>query len=418
MTARPPADALEREVRDFVARCREPVLLEPGEDPIPLSGGSFELAYAADRLQLHAWSEARNLARRITGVRARGRGKLELTVARFGGREGSLTLADLAAPENHAVLVRSERLMQREALGLFLARQFPGWHVAVLTAGRDLARSLPDTHPRALLIKGRQGIAAIAAGTDPDGTLAYGLLWLDHLRRRRPDLTLERLVLLLPRGAEGPTCWRIRHLQGARFEVFAQSPSGYAEPVDLADLGNLATELEPCRRDGAAAPGRVAAAPGSPPVRRPEHWLERQVRANLEAIDADLLPEPVYGQVPAVAAVTRGVMDLVACGRSGRLAVLELKATQDLRLPLQALDYWMRVAWHLARGEFTAHGYFPGRELRRAPPRLFLVAPAVEFHPANETILGFFASGLEVECVGLGLEWQKRLKVVFRRGRK
>lgn len=465
------SEALCREVRDFVARCREPVLFEPGEDPIPLSDSSYELTDAGGRLQIHAWSESRHLVRRVTGARAFGRGKLHLTVALFGKREGSLTLADLAAPENHAALVRSDRLKHRDALGTFLARQFPGWQISELTAGRDLERSLPDTHPRALLVKGRRGIAAVSAGSDAPGTLAYGLLWLDHLRRRERPLEIERLVLLLPRGEEGPTCWRIRHLTGVRCEVFAQSPSGFAEPVDLADLGNLDTRLEPCQRGFAPVPEELLAVPGAAAQRhrdgsigiavagiefarvagsgitagvaarkpasareaaalgrsigalrgalprRRESWLESVVRANLEQIDAELWPDPVYGQVPEFTAGDRGVMDLLACDRSGRLAVLELKATQDLHLPLQALDYWMRVQWHLQRGDFTAHGYFPGRELRRVPPKLYLVAPAIEFHPANETILRFFASALEVEYIGLGLEWQKRLKVVFRRGR-
>jgi hypothetical protein len=50
---------------------------------------------------------------------------------------------------------------------------------------------------------------------------------------------------------------------------------------------------------------------------------------------------------------------------SGRLAVLELKASQDIHLPLQALDYWIRVKWHLDRDEFSSHGYFPGVILRK-----------------------------------------------------
>ena len=59
------------------------------------------------------------------------------------------------------------------------------------------------------------------------------------------------------------------------------------------------------------------------------------------------MPKPVYGQVPQFAAGERGVIDLLAADRDGRLAVIELKAGQDIHLPLQALDYWMRVKWHL-----------------------------------------------------------------------
>ena len=146
----------------------------------------------------------------------------------------------------------------------------------------------------------------------------------------------------------------------------------------------------------------------------PEAWLESQVRANIEAIDARLLPDPIYGQVPAFAAADRGVIDLLAVDRAGHLTVLELKASEDIHVPLQALDYWMRVKWHLDRREFAPSGYFPGIALRAEPPRILLVSPALDFHPSNERILRFIAPGIEIERVGVGLEWQKKLKVMFR----
>jgi hypothetical protein len=107
-------------------------------------------------------------------------------------------------------------------------------------------------------------------------------------------------------------------------------------------------------------------------------------------------------------------MDLVAVDYAGRLAVLELKATADLHLPFQALDYWMRVKWHLDRGEFSRLGYFPGIELAQEAPRLLLVSPALEFHPTSEAILSYFSPAVDVERVGVGLEWRKRLEVMFR----
>ena len=125
--------------------------------------------------------------------------------------------------------------------------------------------------------------------------------------------------------------------------------------------------------------------------RNPEAWLESQVRSHIREIDASLRPSPVYGQVPAFAAADRGVLDLLAVDHRGRLAVIELKATEDVHLPLQALDYWMRVQWHLERGEFQSNGYFPGHELLREAPRLLLVSPALDFHPTNERILRYFS---------------------------
>ena len=94
--------------------------------------------------------------------------------------------------------------------------------------------------------------------------------------------------------------------------------------------------------------------------------------------------------------------------------MIELKASADLHLPMQALDYWMRVRWHLDRGEFSAAGYFPGVQLRPDPPRLLLVSPCLDFHPTTETILGYFLPDIDVVRIGLAVEWRKGLQIMFR----
>ncbi len=149
-------------------------------------------------------------------------------------------------------------------------------------------------------------------------------------------------------------------------------------------------------------------------LRHPEAWLESQIRAQIERLDAMIYPVPLYGQVPQFAAGERGIIDLLGVDREGRLAVIEVKADQDIHLPLQALDYWMRVKWHLDRREFPARGYFPGIALTNATPRLLLVAPSLEYHPSNETILKYFSEEVPVERVGVGLEWRQEVRVMFR----
>ncbi len=148
--------------------------------------------------------------------------------------------------------------------------------------------------------------------------------------------------------------------------------------------------------------------------RKPESWLEQMVRDNPPAIDANLKPAPVYGQLTEWVARDRVVMDLLAMEHSGRLAVLELKVTEDPHLPVQALDYWIQARYHAVTGEFTRAGYFPGSAILREPPRLILVAPALNFHPSTEAILAFFSPEVEVTRVGLAVEWQRELRVVMR----
>jgi hypothetical protein len=176
-----------------------------------------------------------------------------------------------------------------------------------------------------------------------------------------------------------------------------------AEPVE-----KLARDLASIRCVDSAAPmheWRLA---------RPEAWMESLVRGQLSLIDPALDPERVYGQVPNFGGRDRGIIDLLAIGRDGRLSVIEIKATEDPGLPVQALDYWWRVARHAERGDFQQRGYFAGAPIAPLPPRLLLVAPALAFHPTTETILAAFAPDLEVERVGLDVEWQARPRVVLR----
>lgn len=148
------------------------------------------------------------------------------------------------------------------------------------------------------------------------------------------------------------------------------------------------------------------------PLARPERWLESCVRSKLSAIDASLLESPVHGQVLTSAAADRDAIDLLAVSRHGRLAVLELKTTEDIHLPVQALDYWMRVARHAERQELD--GLFPGVPLVAETPKLLLIAPAICFHPSNRTVLQYFSSSIQVERIGINSDWQRDLRVVLR----
>ena len=125
--------------------------------------------------------------------------------------------------------------------------------------------------------------------------------------------------------------------------------------------------------------------------------------------------ESVYAQVPAFAAADRAMIDILATTHEGRLAVIELKADEDIHLPLQGVDYWSRVAWHQSRGEFTQFGYFPGREISSQKPLLMLVAPALHVHPTTDTILRYLSPEIDWELLGIDERWREEIRVVFRK---
>lgn len=150
----------------------------------------------------------------------------------------------------------------------------------------------------------------------------------------------------------------------------------------------------------------------------PERWLESLVATDVSVIDERLEPESVYSQVPAFSAADRAMIDVLTLTRAGRLAVIELKADEDIHLPLQGLDYWSRVRWHHERGEFLKFGYFGGRELSPEPPLLFLVAPALHVHPTTDAILRYISPDIEWAFVGIDERWREEVRVVFRKRSK
>jgi len=152
----------------------------------------------------------------------------------------------------------------------------------------------------------------------------------------------------------------------------------------------------------------------------PERWLESLVVGDVSVLDErlesrELESRALYSQVPAFSAADRAMIDVLTTTREGRLAVVELKADEDIHLPLQGLDYWARVEWHHARGEFPKFGYFAGRELSSESPLLVLVAPALHVHPATDVLLRYIAPEIEWEFVGIDERWREGVRVVFRK---
>ncbi len=159
---------------------------------------------------------------------------------------------------------------------------------------------------------------------------------------------------------------------------------------------------------------------------QPERWLESRLRAGLAELIPGLRGDLLFSQVPALSSGERGMLDLLTLDRSNRLTVLELKANEDLHLPLQALDYWIRVralnqdrqptpASSQPISAFERAGYFADTEVSPLPPRLILAAPVLHIHPANEQVLRYLSPEIEWELVALSEQWRSDLKTIHRR---
>jgi hypothetical protein len=142
---------------------------------------------------------------------------------------------------------------------------------------------------------------------------------------------------------------------------------------------------------------------------------------DLMQIDDSLGAHTIYHQVPAFAAADRAMLDLLTVTRSGRLAILELKADEDLHFPLQGLDYWIRVHWlqqqrsPSGEGELERNGYFPGIPLSFRSPLLYYIVPALHVHPSMDTVLQHLSPAIAWTLVALNEGWRSERKVIFRK---
>src|SRR3954462_2842819 len=81
-------------IEAFLKSCRQPALLEPGEEIIPLTD-NYAVDVRGERLTILAWDRTRNMARHVVGLEQSAQGRLELTVRKFAKRVGQVFLVDL-----------------------------------------------------------------------------------------------------------------------------------------------------------------------------------------------------------------------------------------------------------------------------------------------------------------------------------
>ena len=255
-------------------------------------------------------------------------------------------------------------------------------------AGESLAATRPAAQAELLAARPR-GLRWPRAGAAPGR-------WRDRILALAPGLVEAREVA-------GGESYAIHGLEFARV-------AGAAQPSDagLARLASLARELAFYR--SAEAPDRR-----HPFYRlRAEAWLESLLRRDPGALDPALDGRYVYSQIPAWRGEDRAVIDLLAVTRRRRLVVVEIKAGEDAELPLQGLDYWLRIEQARASGELARRGLFPGVELADLPPRLYLVAPRLRFHRTFAALARCLAPVVEAYRIGINANWRAGVRVVAR----
>ncbi len=152
--------------------------------------------------------------------------------------------------------------------------------------------------------------------------------------------------------------------------------------------------------------------------RQSERWLECLLLSDVARLFPELVPGAVYPQIPVYLGKVPGRVDIIGVDRESNLVVMELKAGEDIEMPMQSLDYWGRVIGHNLSGDFERRGYFAGLRLSRAAPKIYLVSPIFSFHDSTERVLRWLDPKLEVSKIGINEDWRCGVKILRRiRGR-
>jgi hypothetical protein len=236
------------------------------------------------------------------------------------------------------------------------------------------------------------------------------------------DERVQRVLSLAPehitgsRAANNRVVFRIRGLEFAQLRLGRRSrlsfglgaPEGLRSEADWSRLKDTVEQIV-TEQSLRPRPGKSGCGP------KPERWLESLLLADIGAVDPRLDPRFVYPQVPAFLGGDRGMIDILSVTREGRLAILELKVSEDIELPMQGLDYWLRVRWHHSRNEFQTRGYFPGVALSPLPPLLIFVCPQFRYHSSFPLLAGQIDPAVPLIQTGLNENWREGLRVVWRR---
>jgi hypothetical protein len=147
-----------------------------------------------------------------------------------------------------------------------------------------------------------------------------------------------------------------------------------------------------------------------------EAWLESLLRRNITKLDPGLIIAPLHAQFRTSrgGAISVRPIDLLALRHDGRLAVIELKVSEDREHVLQGVDYWQRVEAHRRRGHISKAKLFGSRKIKNEPPLIYLVAPTLLVHPAFNTLARSIAPDIEIYRFDINDDWRAGVRVMRR----
>jgi hypothetical protein len=210
----------------------------------------FCLEIQHEKLVFTFWNSELSVTRHILSIKRLEKDHMILRGGNSIGREMELEFeARISTPSQlERNLGRRQFVDQMRSL---LRSSLPSLRVDNLVGGKDLSRSLSEQYCRGSGFEGncRWALFGVNPNEDQstvDNSLAFGLIWLEELRRSSGRGVIAGIRLLVPEGSSGTLASRIAFLR--REKVVAElweydgSILGLTR-IDPADYGNLDTRL-------------------------------------------------------------------------------------------------------------------------------------------------------------------------------
>ena len=205
---------------------------------------------------------------------------------------------------------------------------------------------------------------------------------------------------------------RIRSLMGVERVWFGIEGShrGMLDDASVDDWMNLLNDLRE-HRSAVALDHRHALYRSAA-----EAWLESLLRKDITKLDPGLIIAPLHAQFRTARGGKLGIrpIDMLALRQDGRLAVIELKVSEDREHVLQGADYWRRVEAHRRRGHISKAKLFGDRKIRDESPLVYLVAPTLRVYPSFSTLARCIASDIEIYRFDINEDWRSGVRVMRR----
>jgi hypothetical protein len=244
--------------------------------------------------------------------------------------------------------------------------------------------------PQGSVSESAQNIIAISPGA------------IDVVRSRRGETLRYR----------GLAFARVRRVMNRESVWFGTKGAGGRRLLDDStreEWSKLLLDLEEHRRAGSADPRHALYRAA------PEAWLESELRRDITRLDPGLRLAPLHAQFrPTNRDAHSRPIDLLALRHDGRLAVIELKVSEDREHVLQGADYWLRTEIYRRHGHLTRARLFGDALISDEPPLVYLVAPLLRFHPSFAQLARSITPEIEIYRFDLNEDWRAGVRVVRR----